>query len=96
LETIGTADHSSRPHLIARVYKTRAAGRAGAVESRPSRWWYALLVLPVLGLMYPPLYARHDPELVGFPFFYWYQFAWVLVSAVITLVVYLATRRGSP
>jgi hypothetical protein len=66
------------------------------VERRPSRWWYALLVLPVLGLVYPPLYARHDPELVGFPFFYWYQFAWVLISAVLTLVVYLATRRRSP
>ncbi|MDX6677467.1 MAG: hypothetical protein QOE31_1519 [Solirubrobacteraceae bacterium] len=47
----------------------------------------------MLGLMYPPLYAHHDPELAGFPFFYWYQFAWVLISAVITLVVYVATRR---
>jgi hypothetical protein len=94
LETIGTLGSPSRPLLIARVYQSRAAGIAGAVEGRPSRWWYALLVVPVLGLMYPPLYARHDPELVGFPFFYWYQFAWVLVSAVLTLVVYLVTRRS--
>jgi hypothetical protein len=66
------------------------------MEGRPSRWWYALLALPVLGLLYPPFYARHDPELFGFPFFYWYQFAWVIGAAVITLIVYLATRRGSP
>ena len=64
-----------------------------AMEGRPSRWWYALLALPVLALIYPPLYARHDPEIAGFPFFYWYQFAWVLVSAVLTFVVYRATRR---
>ena len=62
-------------------------------NGHPSRWWYALLALPILGLLYPPLYATHDPELAGIPFFYWYQFAWVLVSAVLTLVVYLATRR---
>jgi len=30
------------------------------------------LVLPVLGLIYPPLYALQDPELAGIPFFYWY------------------------
>ena len=60
---------------------------------RPSRWWYALLALPLLGLLYPPLYATRDPELAGIPFFYWYQFGWVIAAAIITLVVYLATRR---
>jgi hypothetical protein len=63
------------------------------MEGEPSRWWYALLALPLLGLLYPPLYATRDPELAGIPFFYWYQFAWVLVSAVLTAIVYLATRR---
>jgi hypothetical protein len=63
------------------------------MEGEPSRWWYALLALPLLGLLYPPLYATRDPELAGIPFFYWYQFAWVLVAAVLTAVVYLATRR---
>ena len=33
------------------------------------------------------------PELAGIPFFYWYQFAWVVVAAVLTAIVYLATRR---
>ena len=63
------------------------------MERRPSRWWYLLLALPVLGLLYPPLYARHDPQLFGFPFFYWYQFAWVLGAALLTLIVYRATKR---
>ena len=64
------------------------------MEGRPSRWWYALLTLPVLALIYPPLYARQDPEFAGIPFFYWYQFVWVLLAAGLTLVVYLATRRS--
>jgi hypothetical protein len=61
---------------------------------RRTRWWYALLVLPFIGLLYPPLYAKHDPTLFGFPFFYWYQFAWVIAAAVLTVVVYFATRRS--
>ena len=52
-----------------------------------------LLVLPFIGLLYPPLYAKHDPTLFGFPFFYWYQFAWVLVTALLTAIVYRATRE---
>jgi hypothetical protein len=62
-------------------------------ERRPSRWWYALLALPLLGLLYPPLYARNDPELAGIPFFYWYQFAWVFGAVAITIIVYVATSR---
>jgi hypothetical protein len=59
----------------------------------PSRWWYALLALPFAGLLYPPLYARDSPELFGFPFFYWYQFAWVPAAALLTWIVYRALRR---
>ena len=36
------------------------------------------------------------PSSSGFPFFYWYQFAWVIGAAIITAIVYRATRRGSP
>jgi len=64
----------------------RARAHGGA------RWWYLLLALPFVGLLYPPLYATKDPELFGFPFFYWYQFAWVPVTAAITVLVYTRTR----
>ena len=57
------------------------------------RWVYLLLVPPFLALLYPPLYAKDDPELFGFPFFYWYQFAWVVVTAVLTAIVYRVTRE---
>jgi hypothetical protein len=54
--------------------------------------WNWLLVLPVLGLAFPALYARATPTLFGFPFFYWYQFAWIIVTGLITAIVYFATR----
>src|SRR2546423_6748120 len=61
-----------------------------------SRLWYLLLLVPLVGLLWVPFYARPTPELFGFPFFYWYQFAWVPVSVVITWLVYSRTRtRGA-
>ncbi len=56
------------------------------------RRWYVLLALPFLGLLYPPLYATENPELFGFPFFYWYQLLWVFICVLVTVVVYRATR----
>jgi hypothetical protein len=55
--------------------------------------WYLLLALPCVGLLWPSWYARTEPVVWGFPFFYWYQFLWVPISALLTGVVYLATRR---
>ena len=60
------------------------------------RRWYLLLLLPFIGLLYPPLYATEDPQLFGFPFFYWYQFAWVPLTAGITYFVYRKTRPAEP
>lgn len=56
-------------------------------------WHYALLALPYLGLLIPSLYARATPELFGFPFFYWYQLAWVPLSALFTGIVYWRIRH---
>jgi hypothetical protein len=45
-------------------------------------------VLPYLGLCFPQIYARSTPALWGFPFFYWYQFAWVIAASILLAVVY--------
>ena len=37
-----------------------------------------------------------DPALFGFPFFYWYQFAWVPLTAGITYFVYRKTWPAEP
>jgi hypothetical protein len=57
---------------------------------------WVLLLVPFIGLLWVPFYNFTEPSLFGFPFFYWYQFAWVIGAAIITAIVYRATRRGSP
>ena len=58
-----------------------------------SRAIWLLLALPYLGLCFPRVYARATPALLGFPFFYWYQFAWVLLTAGLLGIVYFNLRR---
>ena len=57
-------------------------------ETKRRRWWLLLLTLPFLGLCFPQMYARATPALWGFPFFYWYQFAWVIASSALMAIVY--------
>ena len=55
-----------------------------------------LLLIPIVALMWVPSYAREDPKLFGFPFFFWYQFLWVFVCSGMTWAAYklvLAARR---
>jgi uncharacterized membrane protein YhdT len=54
--------------------------------------WNWLLIVPAVGLAFPAGYSRATPGLFGFPFFYWYQIAWILLSAVFTAIVYFATE----
>lgn len=63
-----------------------------ARKRRPTSAWHWLLTLPFVGLLWVPFYNRLDPVLAGFPYFYWYQFLWIGVSAALTAVVYFATR----
>jgi hypothetical protein len=58
-----------------------------SAQPKKSKWVW-LLVLPYLGLCFPALYARNTPSLWGFPFFYWYQFGWVILASAILGVVY--------
>ena len=53
-----------------------------------SGWWKLLLLLPYAGLCFPQIYSRSRPELFGFPFFYWYQLAWVVVASAVIWIVY--------
>jgi hypothetical protein len=60
--------------------------KAKPARRRSKGTW--LLVLPYLGLCFPPLYARATPTLWGFPFFYWYQFSWVIITSALLGIVY--------
>ena len=76
-----------------------AAGSAARVSPQKSsdqvedtliRW---LLILPFIGLMIVPLYNVQEPYLFGFPFFYWYQLAWVPVTSLLTYLVFRSVRH---
>ena len=53
-----------------------------------------LLLLPFVGLLWLPFYDFREPALFGFPFFYWYQLAWVPLSSLLTFIVWRTTRRS--
>jgi Protein of unknown function (DUF3311) len=54
-----------------------------------------LLILPFVGTLLPWIYNRGEPSLFGLPFFYWYQLAWVVITAALLgLVVYLTRERN--
>ena len=60
------------------------------------RWWRCfvplLLVVPFIGTLWVSSYASLTPELWGIPFFYWYQFLWIGIGTVLTIIVYLVER----
>jgi hypothetical protein len=60
-------------------------------RSRRNAWWYLILVIPFIAMLWVPTYAGGSPELGGIPFFYWYQFLWVLITAGLTALVYTRT-----
>ena len=60
--------------------------------SMKRRAFYWLLLLPFIATLWPPFYAKHDPVIAGFPFFYWYQLVWVVGAALIVWAVLVATK----
>lgn len=75
------SDHASRP-----------------ASTRPL--WITVGVLLVFGIL-PPLlvgiYDKETPTLAGFPFYYWFQFLLIPVTAILTFTAFkiseTATRR---
>ena len=59
-------------------------------EKRSRSWLLLLLILPFLVLLWPPFYNFREPSFIGVPFFYWFQLLWVVITAIITAVVYFA------
>ncbi len=55
-------------------------------------WAYWLLVIPFVATLWVPFYNAADPYWQGIPYFYWYQFLWILISAALTALVYWLTK----
>jgi hypothetical protein len=68
---------------------------AGSPRHRSTGLWVLIVVIlipPVVVPLWVPLYNRTDPSLWGFPFFFWFQFALILASAVLTLTAFGLSR----
>ncbi len=50
-----------------------------------------LLAIPIIALLWVPHYAKVEPTLFGFPFFFWYQFLWVFICSALTYTAYRLT-----
>ena len=59
-----------------------------AMEKRSFSPLWLLLLLPYVGLLWIPFYNFKLPEFLGFPFFYWYQLAWVPLTSLLIFIVY--------
>ncbi|OYV53674.1 MAG: hypothetical protein B7Z78_01685 [Rhodospirillales bacterium 20-60-12] len=68
------------------------AANEGPEADRPARstLWQLLLIIPFVATLWVPFFNMRDPELFGFPFFYWYQLMCVPLSALIIFIVYKA------
>ena len=70
--------------------------QSSARQRHPSTAVWAVILLVLLPAVvippWVPLYDKTDPTLWGFPFFYWFQFALILMSAALTLVAYALSR----
>jgi len=61
-------------------------------DRRPRKgasWLLLLFIIPLVALLWPPLYNMTDPQLAGIPFFYWFQLASIFVTVCLTLIAYL-------
>lgn len=65
-------------------------GRVSGLVFNP---WNLLLIGPFLVLL-TPIYNRNLPELIGMPFFYWFQLLFIPVGVLCTIIVYRMTRTA--
>lgn len=65
--------------MVTRPNESRRQGRS---------WLLWLLLIPFIVALWPPFYNFDQPELIGIPFFYWFQLAWILVTAALTAILY--------
>jgi hypothetical protein len=67
------------------------------LDSSPKKekWgWYVLLLVPFVATLWVPFYNKLEPAVGGVPFFYWYLFLWIAIGALLTGIVYFATRES--
>jgi hypothetical protein len=59
-------------------------------RSKAVRWLLILLIIPFIAMLWPPFYNYTQPEFIGIPFYYWFQLLWIIITGIITAIVYFA------
>jgi hypothetical protein len=68
----------------------------GSTGRSSGRLWLLILVLLIPAVILPllvPIYDRNDPTLFGFPFYYWFQFALILLAVALTVPAFYMSKR---
>jgi uncharacterized BrkB/YihY/UPF0761 family membrane protein len=61
---------------------------------KPAYWISGvLLAISIVVPLLVSTYAKDEPRLWGFPFFYWYQLLWVFISAILVSICYRVVMR---
>jgi hypothetical protein len=61
------------------------------MDDKPRRKFhpvYLILAIPYIAFAWVPFYDRVDPQLMGIPFFYWWQLVWIVLTALCIVPVY--------
>lgn len=71
---------------------------AGETDPRwrmtPTKWVVtAILLAAIVVPLLVGTYSRIEPRLFGFPFFYWYQLAWVFLAAACCATSFALLKR---
>jgi hypothetical protein len=85
----------------ARTGRPEGGGRDPDLDSTDPRWRltatkYIVAVILLIAIVVPllvPTYDQAEPQLFGFPFFYWYQLAWVFIAAGLCGLSYWLLKR---
>ena len=68
----------------------------GSANTR--RLWRVAAVLLAIGIVLPllvGLYDQETPTLLGFPFYYWFQFLLIPVTAVMTTIAFKISQTAT-
>jgi len=65
-------------------------------SSTRGRWILVCVLLApaVIVPLYVPLYAKTDPTLFGFPFYFWFQMALIPATVVLTVIAYYLSKSA--
>jgi hypothetical protein len=68
----------------------------GSQSTRPV--WLLVALLLLIAIVVPllvPLYDQNEPTLLGFPFFYWFQFLLIPVASLLTFISFKLSQSAT-